>query len=495
MPLDEQRVRELLEGVFTRQEMEEACERRDLGAVIRVLNKYGISQGNISVLTGIAQGRLSEHKNGRRIPTAKSTFEAMAEGLGMPAHLRRALGLAPVTESNWIDHATREKGVSPDVATSQGEWLHTRGLLNEHRSELTRLATELYPSNIRLGRTGILTPHEWRLESPIELGAIKLTLNDVSPPLSVTGKHEETRPLRPLASPGKHYESYHRAMRDLASPRLFENRVCYRLLGFEQSEGEGQLTLGFMRYFDMIDVGETLAHELAQAAISHDGEVRPHRAAWSNLPFRRLVRDPFALQTYPLLLSISTLTIRQSKAGATFIMLRRGVERVAIAGGMLSVMPTGVFQPASILPADPHQDLNMWNNMMREYSEEFLGNPEHDGSGDPIDYERQEPFRSLNAGRDAGKIRTLVLGVGIDALNMVGDVFTVAVFDADVFDEIFRDLVENNDEGSVASPGSNREHFSFNESTIRHLLESEPIAPSGAACLKMAWKHHSAVLD
>ena len=57
-----------------------------------------------------------------------------------------------------------------------------------------------------------------------------------------------------------------------------------------------------------------------------------------------------------------------------------------IAGGMLSVIPTGVFQPASILPTHEPPDFDMWHNMMREYSEEFLGNPEHDGDGDPIDW-------------------------------------------------------------------------------------------------------------
>jgi hypothetical protein len=40
---------------------------------------------------------------------------------------------------------------------------------------------------------------------------------------------------------------------------------------------------------------------------------------------------------------------------------------------------------------------------MREYSEEFLGNPEHDGSAaQMIEYDSVEPFRSLNAARRAG---------------------------------------------------------------------------------------------
>jgi len=233
----------------------------------------------------------------------------------------------------------------------------------------------------------------------------------------------------------------------------------------------------------MIDVGEALAHEVALTAIDHQGNIAPDRIRWEGLPFRRLARDPFALSTYPLMLSVSTLTIRQSSAGTTFLLLRRNPAKVAIAGGMLSVFPTGVFQPASVTPAPNSPDFDLWRNVMREYSEEYLGNPEHDGDGPPIDYEKEEPFRSLDKALRTGKLRVLCLGVGIDALNYVGDVFTVAVFDADIFDEIFGRMVEENDEGDV-----DRQVFTFDGPTIERLRLTEPLAPSGAACLHLAWQ-------
>jgi hypothetical protein len=90
-------VREVVERVFTRRDVLDACKRRDLGAVIRVLCAQGVTQGQLSVLTGIPQGRLSEYKTHKRVPTATSTFEAFADGLGMPPAARRALGLAPET--------------------------------------------------------------------------------------------------------------------------------------------------------------------------------------------------------------------------------------------------------------------------------------------------------------------------------------------------------------------------------------------------------------
>ena len=57
------------------------------------------------------------------------------------------------------------------------------------------------------------------------------------------------------------------------------------------------------------------------------------------------------------MLSVSTLTIRQSSARTTFLTLRRNLRRSAIArGGMLSLFPTGVFQLASVVPAPSSLD-------------------------------------------------------------------------------------------------------------------------------------------
>ncbi|WKU08814.1 hypothetical protein [Micromonospora sp. HUAS LYJ1] len=243
-----------------------------------------------------------------------------------------------------------------------------------------------------------------------------------------------------------------------------------------------------MCYFDMIDVGEALAHEAAAAAYPEGSQMDTEAVTWENLPFRRLISDPFDLTSYPLMISVSTLTVRASKGGSTFFLMRRNPTKVAIAGGMLSVIPTGVFQPASVLPAPNSPDFDLWRNVMREYSEELLGHPEHDGGGPPIDYSREEPFRSLDEARRAGRARIYCLGVGVDALNYVGDILTVAIFDADVFDSIFSEMIDQNDEGEMDS-----EEFPFTPDSIRRLLDRETIAPSGAACLHLA-AHHFASL-
>jgi hypothetical protein len=87
-------VRGIVERVCARQDVLEACAKRDLGTVIAVLNAHGVTQGRIADLTGIRQGRQSEWVRRKRAPMASTTFEAFATGLGMPPAARQALGLA-----------------------------------------------------------------------------------------------------------------------------------------------------------------------------------------------------------------------------------------------------------------------------------------------------------------------------------------------------------------------------------------------------------------
>jgi transcriptional regulator with XRE-family HTH domain len=464
--------------------------------------RTGASQTDIGMLVGIPQPHISGIENGKRLVTSLDLFERFADGLGIPKHL---LGLADDTDkhssadsgSTGLNYRSRE--ADQKVHESHQQWLEARRKLGLNRAQLTQAVSGLYPPSVRVGSTGLLMPDSWKLREPVDLATVKLVWQEDAPSPMVNGGEAETVAVRPLGKPDRRYSRYHRAMHDLDRPRLFENRLCYRLLNVVDpgDATPGQVTIDLalsgMCYFDMIDVGEALAHEAALAAIDQQDRVRPDQVSWQRLPFRRLVRDPFALSQYPLMISVSTLTVRKSAAGATFYLLRRNPKKVAIAGGMLSVFPTGVFQPASVIPAPESPDFDLWRNVMREYSEEYLGNPEHDGDGPTIDYENTEPFRSLDAARRARKIRISCLGIGIDALNYVGDILTVAVFEADVFDAIFDGMVTENDEGDLASDQATRE-FEFSEETIETLLATEPFAPSGAACLYLALKHSASLV-
>ena len=93
MALDDSVFRERLEAVFARQDFFEACKRRDLGAMVRILGAHGVTQGRIAAVTGLNQVSLSNYKRGVHQAAFASTFEKVADGLGMPVRLRRALGL------------------------------------------------------------------------------------------------------------------------------------------------------------------------------------------------------------------------------------------------------------------------------------------------------------------------------------------------------------------------------------------------------------------
>lgn len=132
MTLDRQEVGEIVKRVFARQDVIEACkrrERRDIGLIISVLGSHGISQGQIAGLTGIPQGRLSEYKTGKRQPTL-NTLEDFANGLGVPGHARRALGLAPSDDGSTLAavNATVDQAAAPDLLTVA--WM--AGSLNNH---------------------------------------------------------------------------------------------------------------------------------------------------------------------------------------------------------------------------------------------------------------------------------------------------------------------------------------------------------------------------
>jgi transcriptional regulator with XRE-family HTH domain len=406
--------------------MAEALENRDVGAILTIYRRWaGATQSQIATMTGLPQSTISDVLNGRRQVMKLDLYEKFAGGLDIP---RGRLGLA------------EPRPVEP---AANVDWLRTRRMLNRHRSTLTDLVSRIYPPSVRLAGTGVLMPESWRLRMPVDLCSVELAWQQAPVP-AVNGHHAETRPLLPPAPSNRQYTKYHRAMRDLDRPRLFENRPCYRLLGVDpvdpvdpgRSGSRGprpgpalRLRLGDMCYFDMIDVGEALAHEVAFATVDARGEISEEHAVWEALPFRRLVSDPFDLSAYPLMLSVSTLTIRRSRAGATFLLLRRDPASVAIAGGMLSVFPTGVFQPASVRPTQSPPDFDLWRNVMREYSEEYLGNPEHDGEGD------------------------------------------------------------------VVRPADGREGLSFDGATVERLLTGETVAPSGAACLQLAWQHRAQLLS
>ena len=175
---------------------------------------------------------------------------------------------------------------------------------------------------------------------------------------------------------------------------------------------------------------------------------------------------------------------------------QRDAKAVAAAGGMFHVVPAGTFQPAGLAPAHQANDFSLWRNIQREYSEEFLGNPEHDGNSvDPIDYEHDEPFRSFAAARNAGDFRIFATTMVLEPLALWVELLTVAVIEAPVFDQLFAEMVSVNEEGAAISTHAGRPATGIPlTSQARERLRAEPLSPIARACIEQAWQHRHLLL-
>jgi hypothetical protein len=305
----------------------------------------------------------------------------------------------------------------------------------------------------------------------------------------------ETLSLRPLRAPGAHFDCYTSAIKHLGPPQLFESRPSYRLLG--GTLADKKLRFGLAAYFDKLDVSEALGHEMAAACQG----VLPDSASRlrGKLPFRDLIGDPFDPLRRAIIPAITTLTIRLRRwpADPSFLLHWRDPTKVATAAGIYDVIPAGEFQPSSVALWDRSNDFDLWRNIVREYSEELLGAPEHDGTRTaPIDYGNWDLYQRLEEARRQEAVSVYVLGMGVDALTLAATIVTVVVFDDDVFDSIFSAAVRFNEEGEIVSVGDGKaaDGVPFTAEAVDRMLASEPIASPGAACLALAWQHRKHLL-
>jgi transcriptional regulator with XRE-family HTH domain len=455
----------------------------DTGAVLRAWRVFArCNQAQTARLLGMTQQNLSQIENGHQTMSYEQRQRAVTV-LGISAE---DLGLSPGRPPTELDAA---------VAVDQARWRQERRWLNQHRSELAQLAVELYPVEHRVPDTPLIAGPGWIPDEPIELRSLQLTLDEQPHGVVIDGCEAETLPTRPLSAPGQRFDRYTSAIRHLDPPRLFESRPSYRLLGEQLSVGG--LRFGLGAYFDKIDVSEALGHELAIACLhEHNGVPKSLR---EELPFRALIGDPFDPARRAIIPAVTTLTIqlRRYPAEPSFLLHWRDPAKVATAAGVYDVIPAGEFQPASVAIWDRRNDFDLWRNIVREYSEELLGTPEHDGTrSKPIDYDSWPLYRELEHAQTTGTLVPFVLGLGLDALTLAATILTVVVIDDDVFARAFGGATRYNEEGEIVAIGDGRatEGVPFTRDSVQRLLRSEPMASPGAACLALAWRHRDRIL-
>jgi hypothetical protein len=382
------------------------------------------------------------------------------------------------------------------LTASQRDWLRVRSYLSEHRHGLALDAAGDYPADRRIAGTPLLAAPGWQPAEPVPLHEVGLELTpaeaqppttgpsaaapDALPILDGAALDGAAAPLLPERPDGTRYLRYSDALRDLAAPAVFENRVTYRLTDAVLAPGASRLVFTRGRYFDGIDTGEAAAHEYAATRLGG----RP-------AGLRALIADPCDLRRRPANLAISTLTLRLDRATgrASFLLHWRDPAKVGHAGGLYQVIPVGVFQPSGEAAWNERRDFSLWRSMIREFDEELRGRSEDYGSeAGPVDYDSWPFARHMAAALDRGQIRVWCLGLGTDPLTYATDLLTVAVIDSGVFDELFSLSPRRNDEGSVLAAREFAAHV------IDRIVTGEPVQAAGAAVLRLAWRHRETLI-
>lgn len=461
----------------------------DVASVIREYREAaGQNQTQVASALEITQQNLSQMEHGRR-PVSMELRRMLVDTLSIPPE---NLGLSqrgprPTVAS---DHT------SPDIAASRGRWRAQRNWLNCNRAALAKLAVQEYPPDWRVGPSPLIAPPPWIPSEPLELPSLQLALSEQPQTVALTGKENATASTRPLRTPDVRFDCYTSAVKHLDAPTLFESRPSYRLLDVDLAHK--RLDFGLAAYFDKLDVSEALGHEMALACMDRSIPEAPEDLA-DKLPFRQLVGDPFDPSRRAIIPAITTLTIRLRRypAEPSFLLHWRDPGKVATAAGIYDVIPAGEFQPSSVALWDRRNDFDLWRNMVREYSEELLGTPEHDGTRtEAIDYTNWQLYQTLEQAQERGTVRPFVLGIGVDALTLAATILTVVVIDDDVFETLFGTTVHFNEEGEIVGIGDGRqaEGVPFEKHSVDRMLTSEPLASPGAACLSLAWQHREHLL-
>ncbi|MFD3818430.1 transcriptional regulator [Streptomyces rubiginosohelvolus] len=408
------------------------------------------------------------------------------------------LGLAGVALTGaGLYYARRAVGPASE-GESRRSFVNERKDMRARYVELSELAADIHLRARcgleRIGDSTLLWEPAMRPPRPVPLRDVTLTWRENPPPADPALLRAARRYL-PKETRSGSYERYSSAMGDLARPALYEDNPCFRLVRADWSYPDGpQLGFGMSHYFELIDQNEAVAHELA-ATTRREPERLPH---WRHLPLRNLLTEnPLRLETRTVLPSVGTLTLRRTPDGrATFFLLKRGGGKVATVGDTYGPLPGGMIQPASQSPGAYRRDLSLWRVIMREYNEELLGAPEAKGeSGTEVDYTRP-PYSLLDAALSDGSLRVWCFGMALEPLHLAVCVLTVAVFEAETFDTIFADAVEENEEGQVIS--GNRSHgrivgLSFTESEIA-ALGTRKLSSPAAGLLQLAQQYREMLL-
>ncbi len=373
------------------------------------------------------------------------------------------------------------------VAT-ESRFKDTREYLKEHVHELTTQAISQQRGVHTEDAFPLLARPGWILPKPVPLGDVLLRLVEPRPADEIGASLARLRKYWPSGAYGAHMRCYHDAVSEYDPPTNWFNGASYRLLEVEPRDCTLHMTFSTGWYWDMFDTTEALAYEAALRHSTSNGRRIEGR-------YRRFLDDPFDLTRRCAIPGIDTITIRHDDDGDTFYVHRRDAKDVASAYNTVGIIPGGEFQPSDDSHGACVQDFNLWYNILREYSEEFLGMEEaRHRDGAPIDYSNLPPYSQFNEGYHDGHIRPYLIGIGLDPLTWKPTILTVCVFDAGIFDQLFAAMVRKSAEGVLELPvrpslsGVAIRGWPFEKEVVLDYAQSTAVLPAARAGLALAWQ-------
>lgn len=181
-------------------------------------------------------------------------------------------------------------------------------------------------------------------------------------------------------------------------------------------------------YRQYIDTCETLAHEFTRATYRQSGGDPPTEieAGDLNLSLRRQV-DPFDLDNRCSVLGMNTLLVGLEEDGHHRFWghLR---EEVAEAPETMNVVPAGTVQQSTRFGHYPPMDFNLYQNFLREFGEELLGEDEWaEPVSDSRRFHQVAPTKDFHRLKEQGDAGVFFLGVGLDAVTLKPEILTVCL--------------------------------------------------------------------
>jgi hypothetical protein len=338
--------------------------------------------------------------------------------------------------------------------------------LRRTQVSLNEDALRISPTSWRHGEIPLLVQAGWIPDRPMPLTAISLRLQEDG--ASVDELVDRSRILKGLDLSGP--IAYSKAITEIAGMDHFTNGSIYRPVSVDPLSQGLRIEFELARYFEYLDTSEILSYEKS--------------CGRKKCAYREKLGSPFDFRNRVSSLGILTLTLQRGQAGSTFMMHRRNSEKVVLGSDLFHVVPAGEFTPSDISLESARNDLSLWRNIAREYSEELLGTLDAQGQGGRrIDYSRDFPYGDLAHATSSGSLQIFVLGLGLDPLSWKPELLTVAIFKKEVFKAIFGDDMKGNYEGTII------EDIEFTEENVQHYVRNSNTRLGAKACLQLAWKN------